>query len=167
MAILASRRMVGLDNRVSADPGTAAFQVAKYPFYLLNRLVGRYNEIIGRRLQQIGLDIPSWRVLMILGEISPRAVGDIASAAVIPLSTMTRIIQRMDAAGFVSSSPGTRDARVTEVSLTPLGRAKTAEARKAAAPVYRELISGVEEDEFEQLLELLERLYVNLDSGRI
>lgn len=158
--------MVGLDNRVSADPGTAAFQVSKYPFYLLNRLVGRYNETIGRRLQSIGLDIPSWRVLMILGESSPRGVGDIATAAVIPLSTMTRIIQRMELAGFVRSSPSPKDARVTEVCLTRLGRAKTAEARKAAAPVYRNLIRGIEENEFDQLLELLERLYVNLDLGR-
>ena len=155
--------MGGLDNRNLADPGTAAFQVSKYPFYLLNRLIGRYNRVIGRRLQTIGLDIPSWRVLMILGESSPLGVRDIASAAVIPLSTMTRMIQRMEAVGFVSSGPSPKDARVTEVSLTRLGRSKIAEARKAAAPVYRKLVTGIEESEFDQLLVLLERLYVNLD----
>lgn len=35
-----------LDNRVLADPGASAFQVRKYPFYLLNRLVSRYNVVI-------------------------------------------------------------------------------------------------------------------------
>ena len=158
-----SRRMIDLDNRILADPGTPAFQVARYPFYLLNRLVGRYNKVIGGELQKLDLDIPSWRVLMILGEASPRSVRDIAAAAVIPLSTMTRIIQRMEAAGFVRSAPSRQDARVTEVSLSPLGRAKTEKAREAAAPVYRKLIAGIDEPEFNQLLDLLNRLHVNLD----
>lgn len=152
-----------MDNRILADPGTPAFRVAQYPFYLLNRLVGRYNKVIGRELHKLGLDIPSWRVLMILGETSPRSVRDIAVAAVIPLSTMTRIIQRMEAAGFVRSAPAEHDARVTEVSLTQLGRAKTAEAREAAAPVYRRLITGIDEGEFNKLLDLLNRLHANLD----
>lgn len=155
--------MIDLDNRILADPGTPAFQVAQYPFYLLNRLVGRYNKVIGRELQKLGLDIPSWRVLMILGEASPRSVRDIATAAVIPLSTMTRIVQRMEAAGFVRAAPSRQDARVTEVSLSPLGRAKTVNAREAAAPVYRKLIADIEEPEFNKLLDMLNRMHANLD----
>ena len=46
------------DPRKLGDPGTAAFHVDKYPFYLLNRLVSRYNVIIESRLREIGLDIP-------------------------------------------------------------------------------------------------------------
>ena len=152
-----------MDNRKLADPGTPEFQVARYPFYLLNRLVGRYNKVIGHELQRLGLDIPSWRVLMILGEVSPRSVRDIAAAAVIPLSTMTRIIQRMETSGFVQSAPSSADARVTEVSLSQLGRIKTAEARAAAAPVYQKLITGIGEREFNKLLDLLNRLHANLD----
>src|ERR1700754_2426647 len=120
----------------SGNPGTSAFRVERYPFYLLKRLVSRYNVVIEARLRTVGLDIPSWRVLMILGERSPRGTREIADAAVINLSTMTRIIQRMTAAGLVSACPSEDDARVTSVSMSAAGEAKLAAARLAAAPVY-------------------------------
>src|SRR3546814_7115318 len=83
------------DPRDLGDPGTAAFQLEKYPFYLLNRLVSRYNVVIEARLKTIGIDIPYWRVLMVLGQKSHRGVGQLAEAAGIPFSTITRIVQRM------------------------------------------------------------------------
>lgn len=67
-----SAKAAVMDVFLSGNPGAAAFRVKRYPFYLLNRLVSRYNSIIDARLRAIGLDIPSWRVLMILGEKSPR-----------------------------------------------------------------------------------------------
>jgi DNA-binding MarR family transcriptional regulator len=147
----------------SGNPGTPAFRVKRYPFYLLNRLVSRYNSVIEARLRAIGLDIPGWRVLMILGEQSPRGAREIAEAAVINLSTMTRIIQRMAAAGLVTTAPSSEDARVTMVSLTAEGEDRLAEARKASAPVYEHLIEGLAPAEFEQLIGLLERLHDNLE----
>lgn len=151
-----------MDNRILGDPGTPAFQVDKYPFYLLNRLVGRYNAVIEARLRAIDLDIPNWRVLMILGERAPRGVRDIAEAAVIPLSTMTRIVQRMAAADLVATAAG-EDARVTVVSLTPLGEARLAEARAVTAPVYARIIRGLGVRDFDRLIALLGRLHDNLD----
>ncbi|PZQ20834.1 MAG: MarR family transcriptional regulator [Sphingopyxis macrogoltabida] len=147
----------------SGNPGNTAFRVDRYPFYLLNRLVSRYNSIIDARLRAIGLDIPSWRVLMILGEKSPRGAREIAEAAVINLSTMTRIIQRMTAAGLVSTTPSPDDARVTSVALAPTGDARLAEARQVTAPVYEHLITGLDGGEFEHLVALLGRLHDNLE----
>jgi len=146
-----------------ADPGNPDFQVGKYPFYLLNRLVSRYNGVIEPRLRAIGLDIAYWRVLMILGERSPRGVRDIADAAVIPLSTMTRIVQRMAAAGFVALHPSADDARVTLVSLLSLGEGKLADARKATAPIYARVVRDLSTDDFDRLIGLLGQLYVNLE----
>ncbi len=151
-----------MENRILGDPGTPAFQVEKYPFFLLNRLVSRYNGIIEPRLRAIGLDIPNWRVLMILGERHPRGVRDIADAAVIPLSTMTRIVQRMATAGLVVSSPSVEDARVTMVTLAPLGERKLAEARTVTAPIYARVVQGFSEREFGHLLGLVNRLHANL-----
>lgn len=154
-----------MDNRIAGDPGTPAFRVEKYPFFLLNRLVGRYNAIIEPKLRAIGLDVPYWRVLMILGEASPRGVRDITVSAVIPLSTMTRIIQRMAASGLVDATPSHEDARVTAVSLTLLGQEKLAEARRATAPVYAQAIRGIDARDFSKLISLLDRLHANLADG--
>src|SRR5579863_3169014 len=153
---------MSVDLRHLGDPGTADFQVHKYPFYLLNRLVSRYNSIIEARLRTIGLDIPFWRVLMILGEHAPRGIGDISEAAVINLSTMTRIVQRMAQAGLVRCTPRTDDNRVTDVCLTALGEKKLAAARKITAPVFAAAITGFSQREFGQTIEMLNRLHANL-----
>ena len=150
------------DIRHLGDPGTADFQVRKYPFYLLNRLVSRYNAIIEARLRTIGLDIPFWRVLMILGERAPRGVGEISEAAVINLSTMTRIVQRMTQTKLVRCTPRSEDYRVTDVSLTALGKRKLAAARKITAPVFAAAITGFSQREFRDAIESLDRLHGNL-----
>ncbi len=154
------------DSRHLGDPGTADFQVERYPFYLLNRTVGRYNGLIESRLRTIGLDVPYWRVLMILGETMPLGVNRIAEAAVINLSTMMRIIQRMERDRLVRSAPSRSDARVTEVSLTAAGKKKLAEARAITAPIYATVIDGFSERDFDRLTALLSKLYDNLDKLR-
>lgn len=153
------------DNRHQGNPGTDAFQVEKYPFFLLNRLVSRYNVVMEAQLRPIGLDIPFWRVLMVLGERSPRSVRDLADAAVIPLSTMTRIIQRMAIAGLVATAQSDADARVTEVRLLPEGISKLTAARYASAPIYETVIGGLSESDFDRLLALMNQLYRNLDGS--
>lgn len=150
------------DNRELGNPGTTAFQVSKYPFFQLNRLVSRYNSVIEAQLRPIGLDIPYWRVLMVLGEHEPRGIRDVADAAVIPLSTMTRIIQRMVAADLVLTRESADDARVTEIRLSPLGQEKLALARKATAEIYARVIGGLSRADFDKLLALLEHLHGNL-----
>ena len=150
------------DSRVLGDPGTAAFQVHKYPFFQLNRLVSRYNAVIGARLRAIGLDIPGWRVLMILGERTPRTTSELADEAVIPLSTMTRIVQRMAADGLISTAESSGDKRVTEVTLEAHGEGKLAEARQATSPIYGQVIRGLSGRDFDKLLVLLETLHDNL-----
>lgn len=151
------------DNRLLGNPGTPAFRLDRYPFYRLNRAVSRYNVIIEARLRTIGIDIPTWRVLMVLGEQAPRSVGQIADAAVINLSTMMRIVQRMVGAALVSITANSADARVTDVSLTPHGEAILAEARRLTAPIYGKLIAGFSARDFDRLLTLLTRLDANLD----
>ena len=151
------------DLRPFGDPGSDHFRVKAYPFYLLNRAVSRYNVIIESELRAIGIDIPTWRVLMILGESEPLAVGQVAKSAVINISTMMRIIERMQKAGLIATSPSASDGRVTELMLTPLGREKLAAARAVTAPIYRRLIDGFSAGEFNSLLDLLGRLHDNLE----
>lgn len=150
------------DLRELGDPGSDRFRVDAYPFYLLNRAVSRYNVVIEAQLRTIDIDIPTWRVLMVLGEESPRSIGQISKSAVINLSTMMRIVERMMKAGLVERAADSRDGRVTNVILTDAGRDKLAAARRLTAPLYRQVIQGFSEPEFRRMLEMLNRLHDNL-----
>lgn len=151
------------DLRLYGDPGSEEFRVDAYPFYLLNRAVSRYNVVIEAELRKIGIDIPTWRVLMILGERSPQPIAQIARSAVINISTMMRIVERMTKAGLIDSRPSMDDGRVTELFLTEDGREKLAAARQVTAPVYRKLIRTFSARDFTALIDMLNRLHDNLD----
>jgi len=151
------------DLRPFGDPGSDQFRVDAYPFYLLNRAASRYNIIIESHLRPIGLEVPTWRVLMILGEAEPRPIAQIAKAAVINISTMMRIVDRMNRAGLIVSLPSKSDGRVTELALSDEGRRKLAAARTATAPIYQQIIRGFSASDFGNLLELLNRLHDNLE----
>jgi len=151
------------DLRPFGDPGSDQFRVDAYPFYLLNRAASRYNIIIESHLRPIGLEVPTWRVLMILGEAEPRPIAQIAKAAVINISTMMRIVDRMNRAGLIVSLPSKSDGRVTELALSDEGRRKLTAARTATAPIYQQIIRGFSASDFGNLLELLNRLHDNLE----
>jgi DNA-binding MarR family transcriptional regulator len=152
------------DLRALGDPGSQQFRVDCYPFYLLNRAVSRYNTLIDAELRKIDIDIPTWRVLMILGEKAPQPIGQIARLAVINISTMMRIVERMTKARLVESVPSATDGRITELNLTSGGAKKLAAARKVTAPIYKHLIRDFSAKEFSGLLTMLNRLYDNLEA---
>ena len=151
------------DLRPLGDPGSEEFRVDAYPFYLLNRAVSRYNVVIEAELRAIGIDIPTWRVLMVLGEKAPRPIAQVARSTVINISTMARIVERMTRAGLIDSRPSSEDGRVTEIFLTATGQEKLAAARAVTAPIYRKLIRGFGAEDFGLLIDLLNRLHDNLD----
>jgi DNA-binding MarR family transcriptional regulator len=154
------------DLRALGDPGTRKFRVDCYPFYLLNRAVSRYNVVIGANLRRIDIYIPTWRVLMLLGEREPQPIGQVAKLAVINLSTMMRIVERMTKLRLIEARQSRADGRITELELTRSGEKKLAAARKVTAPIYRDLIKGFSAKDFARMLTLLNRLYGNLEELR-
>jgi DNA-binding MarR family transcriptional regulator len=76
---------------------------------------------------------------------------------------MMRIVERMTKAGFVETAPSDTDGRVTEIALTAEGRDMLSAARNVTAPLYEKIISGFSANDFSRMLELLGRLYDNLD----
>ncbi|MCJ2182433.1 MarR family transcriptional regulator [Novosphingobium sp. 1949] len=151
------------DLRPLGNPSSENFRLDAYPFYLLNRAASRYNVVIESELRRIGIDIPAWRVLMILGEAQPLSIGQVAKSAVINMSTMMRIIERMTKAGLIETNPSEADGRVKEVLLTDHGKAKLADARIVTAPLYDKIIKGFSAAEFSTMLQILERLHDNLE----
>ncbi len=150
------------DLRPYGNPGSDEFRLDAYPFYLLNRAASRYNHVIETELRKLPIDIPTWRVLMILGEQEPLAIGQVAKSAVINISTMMRIVERMMKADLIETRTSEQDGRVKELSLTELGHETLKRARELTAPLYEDIIKGFSAAEFSRLLQMLSRLYDNL-----
>lgn len=138
------------------------FVLTRWPFYWIIRTNDRYLALLEKRLRQIELDIPRWRVLMLLGATDARSVSYLATEAQIKLSTMTRIVQRMEQEGLVETRPRPSDGRVTEVLLTGNGRRARPLAWLQASIIFRKAFEGVSEDELTVLNAILRKIADNL-----
>lgn len=147
---------------MSSKPPAIPFSFRNWPFYWLARANGRYIAKMEEELGALGLDVPRWRVLMILHEEDCLSVSTLADYAIVKLSTMTRIVQRMQKEGYVICRPRANDGRVTEVLLTPSGRDTSKLAWKAANGVYERAFDAMGDEKKAQLMALLRELAENL-----
>lgn len=142
------------------ETGEAAydFNFMEWPFYWLARADRSYLSILETALARRDLDIASWRVLMILHARRSASVSEIAEHSIVKLSTMTKIIQRMQAAGLVTNHPSKRDGRVTMVTITPQGEEAGRIAWAEATRIMERLFEDFTEVEQQLLVALLKKL---------
>ena len=147
-----------------ANPGTAGFLLENSPFYWLTRVSGRYLLQMERHLKAIGMDVPRWRVLMILAEHEPATITTLSERSVVKLATMTRIVQRMVADALVRTEGSDTDGRVTQVRMTPAGREALARVRVEGSRVFAATFDRTQAIEVEALVVQLHRLFDRLNS---
>jgi MarR family transcriptional regulator, organic hydroperoxide resistance regulator len=113
-------------------------------------------------LRAIDMDLPSWRALMIVSESNPSSVSEIADRAVMRLSTMTRVVQRLEKRGLLEVERRKGDARVTEVYINSKGTRAAQQVRKIASGFYNLAFHDVDASEIDMLNALLRRVFRNL-----
>jgi len=150
------------DAKRRGDPEFSDFQLADSPLYLIVRTAGRYAQELENALNASGMDLLSWRALMIVNETSPSSVSEIAERSVTRLSTMTRVVQRLEKKNLVKLSRRRSDARVTEVHLTPLGKQCVEQKRGTAGEIYRRAMRDFSSADIAALNKLTRRIFANL-----
>lgn len=140
------------------------FDLKTWPFYWVVQAHGSYLSALEAELKSENLDIPRWRVLMLLDEGRACSISYLAREARTKLSTMTRIVQRMEGEGVLVTRSAVKDARVTEALLTVKGGAAREVAWKKAHRVYARAFDNISEREVFQLVSTLEQLSSNLQN---
>ena len=150
------------DAKTRGDPAHPQFRIADWPFYLIARTAGRYAVDMEHALRRVGMDLPAWRALMLLHECSPSSVSEMAERAVMKLSTMTRVVQRLQQRELVEVGTRAADARVTEVHITPDGEKVVEKIRSVASRIYQSAFKDIDAEEVRTLNDLLRRVFRNL-----
>ena len=151
-----------IDAKRRGDPAFEDFRIADSPFYLLARTTARYSIDMENALHAIDMDLPSWRTLMILSENNPSSVSEIAERAVMRLSTMTRVIQRLEKRGLLKVKRRKGDARVSEVFINAKGVNAARQVRQIASRFYNIAFHDFDTAQIEALNALLRRVFSNL-----
>ncbi len=144
------------------NPDAPGFDYRQWPFFALTRLVGLYHQRLETALKPLAIDVPRYRVLMLLSHWPQATVSTIADAAVVKLSTMAKVIQRMAAQGLVQTGVSPDDARAVSVAITDLGREKVALVRARVSLLFVQAFHGMTEAEVQTMTDLVARIDANI-----
>ena len=131
-------------------------------FYWVTQVASLYESKLEIKLKKQGLDIPSYRVLMLLGRRDGLRVTYLAEQSITKQSTMTRIIHRMRDKGLVTIRSGGEDARVSNVFMTKKGQIAGKTGWKAAQSMMQAVENNVSKKDSEKLLRDLSEIHQTL-----
>lgn len=132
--------------------------IDNYLSYLLSRAGHTvYREFHGQ-VQQAGLSSLEWRVLATLSDGDGLTVGELAREVLAEQSTLTKLVQRMEQAGWVQRGADETDARRTLVFETRQGKAIVSTLLKAAKKHEAQLLDRFNPNEVAALKKILRAL---------
>lgn len=143
----------------SPGPDAPGFDYQSYPFYLLSRASGRYNAAMEDALKPIGLDQARWRILLVLTQHDTLGTQEIAKSVVYKLSTTTRMVQRLERDGYVTTRQSDKDGRIRNVAITAAGQTIVDQSRPLAQRVYDAAFEGLAQADvhaFKQVLKAID-----------
>lgn len=130
---------------------------------LLAETARAWRQRLDERLKPLGLSQAKWVALFRLARMST-APTQAALAAELGIEgpTVTRLLARLEATGYVERRPAPGDRRLKVVHLTAKARAEAARIDRVAADLRAELLAGLDPAGFAAawrlLLELRRRL---------
>jgi DNA-binding MarR family transcriptional regulator len=130
--------------------------------YLLNRVMGRMNQLLADRLKRHGISFQEWRVLLVLVNKGPRTIRTLSEDTIIPHSTLSRMLDRMQRDGLVVRAVSEADARTVTVAVTVEGAELFAAIRHHGLAVLDQAVEGLSETEVDTLRRIASRIAGNL-----
>jgi DNA-binding MarR family transcriptional regulator len=162
---IAVRPMSTVKKRSRFLPDDVEFRYEEFPFYWLARVYGIYQLEMEKVLKKLGTDVPARRVLTMLQMHGTVSVSELATHALIKLSTLTRIVQRMREEGLVETRTNAEDARITDVSIAPKGEDLAARIHQATTKIFVKGYQGLTDAQLAKLTELLKVMFHNFAEG--
>ena len=126
-----------------------------------NKLIWNLRDI-GHTMRHISEGKGSQkRILIILKEAKQITQRELTQRLQIQPGSVSEVVGKLEAAGFLVRSPSETDRRTTNISLTEAGRAAAEEAHTQRQERHQQMFSSLSEEEKDTLLHLLEK--VNTD----
>ncbi|WP_200945645.1 MarR family transcriptional regulator [Methylobacterium sp. Leaf456] len=131
--------------------------------YALYAAAHRMTKSYRPMLERMGLTYPQYLVLLVLWESDGITVSEIGRRLRLDSGTLTPVLKRLEASGFLSRSRRQSDEREVEISLTEEGRALRAQAVAVRQSVMCQL--NMSEPEIQAMRADLNALIENLSTG--
>jgi DNA-binding MarR family transcriptional regulator len=109
-------------------------------------------------LEPVGLDPREFLLMRFVASSEGQSQQALAERLAVPASRMVALVDRLEGAGLVERRPNPGDRRIRGLHLTRKGRGALERAKKVAIEYETRLCAGINREEREQLIDLLEKL---------
>ena len=121
----------------SAATGAAALQLDNQLCFALYSASLVMTKVYKPLLAPLGLTYPQYLVMLLLWERTSWSVSELGERLYLDSGTLTPLLKRMEAAGFLERKRSSQDERRVDITLTAAGRKLKASAAKVFACVIR------------------------------
>ncbi|MGD9943405.1 MAG: MarR family winged helix-turn-helix transcriptional regulator [Burkholderiaceae bacterium] len=143
----------------ASDPqAEARFFVDEYLAALLAQASHLISSEFHAVVRRHGFSVSEWRVLATLSGDEALSIGRVAQIVLIKQPTVTRLLDRMEAKGYVERLPHASDRRVTLVRMTAAGRRASAKLVALAREHEQRVLEPFGLQRAEQLKSTLRRI---------
>ncbi|EFH79896.1 MarR family winged helix-turn-helix transcriptional regulator [Ktedonobacter racemifer] len=122
-----------------------------------------HNRVASMRLKHINLYVGQEMLLLSLQREDGLTQSELATIHNVDLSTITKVVQRIERAGLVERRADSNDARISRVYLTEQGRSLCEPSWQMWQDLEKQLTQGLTEAECILLRRLLETVATNLE----
>lgn len=133
--------------------------------YLLRQACKAYRVKFRTALAESRLHVGQDLILIELWKEDGPSQRELVERLFLEPSTLTRMLSRMEKAGFVERRPDARDARVFRVYLTEQGRSISGPVDRSWAALEEKALEGLTEEDKLVLRRVLPRIHANLLSS--
>ena len=125
----------------SANPLALESQVCFALSVAARSVIAAYRPV----LEPVGLTHPQYLVMLALWENEPLSVRRLADLLALESATVSPLLKRLEALGYVARERSSSDERVVEIRLTEAGRALRSYAETIPTTMMQRLGMGPEE----------------------
>jgi DNA-binding MarR family transcriptional regulator len=132
--------------------------------FLLSRATWAMNNAVNRILRENGLpdiSVAYFAVLQALWETDGLSISDLVERVQLEKSTMTSLIDRMEAADLVRRDDHPTDRRAYRICITSRGRDLEEKLDQVVTEAYNRLTRGVPEKDLQAAIEVLKGILNN------
>ena len=143
-----------------------AFDYKKSVTFRLAQVAKTVRARSGAHLSAIGLHPGQESVLKSLADNDGQTMSQLAKALGVQPPTVTKMVTRLSAQGFVRRTRSEDDGRLARVMLTDEGRALIKKVDKAWKKLESEAVAGIDDKERKRLRKLMRTIEKNIANAK-
>lgn len=149
-------------ERIDLSALRAELNLGNFPYYWLVRVNSRYLKYMEQTLSALDFDNSRRRILFTISTENDLSISEIVAYTDMKISTVTKLIYRLQEEGYLYTHRSNEDRRVIKVVITQQGIDIVRLIHKETQEMLAKSLSNLSEAEITQFNATLKKIFNNL-----